>query len=225
MIRNRQIGWSNKCNMLYDILDELKSVTYTLGSSTTSSSTTPSLPCNTYVLINGNVSQSYSYVNCNGDTVTGDLADGQSLIICARSVSFGGNLFNIGGDPCNSTCILYQVTGDIQFGGTYNYINCEGNAVGPQSLLAGEKVYICAQVNTIAGDFISISPLNLCKCISYTLEETSGDGPGVCNYIGCDFIDYKNVSIPTGSSITVCSLTVPIVSLSVNITPNSICNP
>jgi hypothetical protein len=222
---SRQIGWSDKSNVLYDILQELEAISCKIACSnttttTTSTTTAPPVTCNTFVLINYSIiPQPYDLIDCNGNTVLGEVAEGQSLIVCAQSVNFGGGLFNVGGDSCNSVCTLYEINVDPN--GEYSYTDCNGNLVGPIIEPSGGTFYVCANdVPSVTSG--TVTALNLCQCISYTLADTAGLG-GTYDYIGCDLVSYTGQTILPFDVAIVCSLNVPTVSLDVTITANSIC--
>lgn len=227
LIRNRQIGWSNKCNMLYDILDELKNVSAALGSSTT---TIPPTSCYTYVLINDydNNPSTYDYTDCDGNFVPSVVLNSHSsIILCARDIVPHGNtqVYNVGGDPCTSTCTLYEISNTSLFGADYSYTDCNGNSVGPISIANLETDIICAINNSVIEEFgvININPLNLCKCISYTLAELSSVDSATYNYIGCDLVYYRDQVLSPGDTVDICSLIVPTYNGTITITPNNIC--
>lgn len=233
---SRQIGWSNESNLYYEWLNELAKVTAhaadccttstTSSTSTTTTTTTaPPVPCYTFVLMNNTVLPTeYDYVNCEGTLLTGlVLGEGQSTILCARDVIpfIGTEVYNVGGDPCNSVCTLYNIDITDSLGGDYSYTDCNGNFVGPVIADQG-SYYVCANdVPAVIGG--SAMALNLCQCISYTLVEISGN-PETYSYIGCDLVSYKNQPIGPFESITICSLTVPVSTIgNVLVTPIAIC--
>ena len=121
---SRQIGWSDKSNVLYNILQELDAISCKIACSTTTSSST-TLPCNTYVLVPSPISNSYTGTDCNGNSISGDVNNG--IILCAQSITYDGPLYNLD-STCNPECMLYSIvpSDDIN---EYQYTDCDGNVI------------------------------------------------------------------------------------------------
>lgn len=223
---SRQIGWSDKSNVLYNILQELEAISCKIACSnttTTTTSTTTTPPCNTYVLLQTPAIFSYTGVGCDGNSISGTPA-GSGVTLCAQSITYAGPLYNLD-SSCNPECILYQISIDPVFGGEYIYTNCEGIQIGPVTEPGGGTFYICAKPGTIGGNNVTFTQIGPCKCVEYQIN--GGLFGGTYSYIGCDFSNNKSIPIGAEESIIVCALAIPTVSDPINMGVDviGICNP
>jgi hypothetical protein len=103
MIPNKQIGWSEKANLLWEIsrqLDRINSVVCTGPCPTTTSTTTTVNLCYCYTITNlGGFNLPCSYTNCNGEPVPEfTVTAGASESFCALfdSVFFNSQIIDNG---------------------------------------------------------------------------------------------------------------------------------
>jgi hypothetical protein len=102
MIPNKQIGWSEKANLLWEIsrqLDRLNSQMCTGGCPTTTTTTTVNL-CNSYTITNqDDFDTTYSYIDCGGRLVEDvSISAFGTAEFCAQfdSVNFNGEIVDNG---------------------------------------------------------------------------------------------------------------------------------
>jgi len=218
---SRQIGWSDKSNVLYDILQELEAISCKIACSNTTTTTTTTLPCNTYVLLSSPLVTSYSGTDCSGNSISGDVNNG--IILCAQSITYDGPLYNLD-STCNPECMLYSITPSDDIN-EYQYTDCDGNVItGSFSTL--EAIYACVKPGTTSGSNVTFEEIGPCKCIEYQINGGFATG-GTYSYIGCDFSENTDLPINPEETITVCALSIPTLSDPVNmgVSVIGICNP
>jgi hypothetical protein len=220
---SRQIGWSDKSNVLYDILQELEAISCKIAcSDTTTTTTTTPPPCNTYVLLQTPVYDSYTGVGCDGNSISGTISQ-PGITLCAQSITFDGPLYNLD-SSCNPECMLYSIVpfDDIN---DYQYTDCDNNVItGSFSTLEG--IYACVKPGTTSGLNVTFTQIGPCKCIEYQINGGFVSG-GTYSYIGCDFSINNNVTIGAEESVIICALAIPTLSDYVNMGVDviGICNP
>lgn len=221
---SRQIGWSDKSNVLYNILQELEAISCKIACSnttTTTTSTTTTPPCNTYVLLQDSSNYSYTGVGCDGNSISGTPVE-PGITLCAQSITYAGPLYNLD-SSCNPECMLYSIVANDDIN-DYQYTDCDNNFISG-SLSDSDGIYVCAKPGTGTGSNVTFIEKGPCKCVEYQIN--GGALGGTYSYIGCDFSLNKNVPIGEEEYIIVCALTVPIVSDSLNMGVGviGICNP
>lgn len=222
-IRNRQIGWSDKSNMLYNILRELRLLNGQVGGNASTTTTTTTIACKTYILLaDESVGLSYTYTACNGSSESGSLASGSGgVVICARSVSYTGTKYDLNNNDCRSTCILYELTNNTLLDEGVDYTDCSGNSASV-TVTGNSIAYICAIKDSVVISNVLIAPVGNCECIEYQL--TAGATSGTYRYIGCDYVRSGVITLNAGTTITICALDVPRVS-DLTIAVVGACNP
>ena len=139
-IPNKQIGWSQEENLLWQIskeLDRMISAMCTGPCPTTTTTTT--INCHCYTIINNSKGSdsTYSYVDCLGNVISDvPITNGETLNLCAifDSIIIGDGLIIDNGvclEVCNYSCSLYKLVAPDEPIGNWDisYVNCDGNFI------------------------------------------------------------------------------------------------
>lgn len=206
-IPSRQIGWSTRDNLLWQISKQLEHLICVKsgGCLSTTTTTTTTLDCNCYTIINNtNSPLTYSYVNCGGDLISDvPIASGETVNLCASrsSIIFTYGLILDQGvceEVCNYSCNIYNVPfpADPAFPSwDYSYVDCEGIFIQGSLEGGGQSVTDCMVVGsfTYFPNF-GLEVTNLGECLVNSTNQFV-NCPGACNPgSGCLFpYDYFNV--------------------------------
>ena len=216
-IAPKQIGWSEKANLLWEIsrqLDRINSVVCTGPCPTTTSTTTISptttttttLDCNCYTLINNSNSPlTYNYIDCSGIEINDiQIEIGETINLCAfpNSIKVSGEILilnqGVCGEDCNYSCNIYKVetpTFPPGVGWDYSYVNCDGIFVQGSLTNGGTPLIDCMVVGSLTySPPGGLTVTNLGECLVNTTS-TFVDCGGGCNPgSDCAYpLDYFNV--------------------------------
>jgi len=187
-IPNKQIGWSQEENLLWQIskeLDRMISIVCTGSCPTTTTTTT--INCHCYTIVNDLKSDStYSYVDCLGNVISDVLIlDGQVVNICAifDSIVFPGGLIIDNGvclEVCNYSCSYYKVVAPAEPIGNWDisYVSCDGiiNSIVMEN---NDEFTECMVVGSFTYDPEGLIVTDLGDCI---VESTS-------TFVECGLVD------------------------------------
>jgi hypothetical protein len=191
-IGNKQIGWSEKANLLWEIskqLDKLLCVNTVCQTSTSSTTTTTTtINCHCYTIVNNSGSDStYSYVDCLGNVENDILITaGQFVNICAifGSIVFIDGLIIDNGvclEVCNYSCSYYKVVAPERPENTtwyYSYLNCDGTFV-LNSMRNNDEFTECMVTGSLTYDPEGLIVTDLGDCI---VESTN-------RFVECGLVD------------------------------------
>jgi len=230
-IAPRQIGWSEKANLLWEIsrqLDRINSVVCT-GPCPTTTSTTTTI---SYYYYSGN--------NCNSPLFSQVIISIIPLSIGDVVLATDGNCYIIDGvyvgpdynveyvstetcfvDPCPTTtttttnvidCNCYTLINNTNRPLTYNYIDCAGSEINDVPIASEETINLCASLNSIVFNDGLILDEGVCgdvcnySCNIYNVAPPAF--PPVAewhySYVDCDGIFIQGSLESGGRSLTDC---------------------
>lgn len=85
-IPNRQIGWSQESNLLWQIAKQLEKINTQLCCGTTTTTTTTACPCNTWELSASPTGATFEATDCIGNVSILDFKGGQTSSGCYENV-------------------------------------------------------------------------------------------------------------------------------------------
>ena len=190
-IPNKQIGWSQEENLLWQIskeLDMMISAMCTGPCPTTTTTTT--INCHCYTIVNDlKRDDTYSYVDCLGSN-TGELilSAGEYVNVCAifGSIVFldGEGLIIDNGvclEVCNYSCSLYKLVAPefpIDTTWNYSYLSCDGRFV-LNSMENNDEFTDCMVVGSLTYSPEGLIVTDLGDCV---VESTS-------TFVACGSVD------------------------------------
>lgn len=100
-IPNKQIGWSEKANLLWEIsrqLDRLNTQMCTGGCPTTTTTSTTLPVCNIYRISSDVAVYFAQWIDCDGNPASSVISIGESYDICARvgTLDYAGDIIDNG---------------------------------------------------------------------------------------------------------------------------------
>jgi hypothetical protein len=176
-IPNKQIGWSQEENLLWQIskeLDRMISIMCTGSCPTTTTTTT--INCHCYTIINNSKSGStYSYVDCLGNVINDNPILGEeTLNICAifDSIVFPDGLIIDNGvclEICNYSCSFYEIVAPAEPIGNWDisYVNCDGSFIRT-TIENNDEFTECMVVGSLTYDPEGLIVTDLGDCIVNT---------------------------------------------------------